>query len=74
LPWFANGVCGPSFHYGDTDADRDTLYVFCTGTSARLNWPRTALRRLARGALPPVPSPYYLATGRLAFSHPSPAQ
>jgi hypothetical protein len=74
LPWFAAGVCGPSFHYGDTEADRDTLYVFCTGTSARIDWPRAALRRVLKGRLPPVPSPYYLATGRLAFPRPEASQ
>ncbi|WP_438022126.1 hypothetical protein [Sorangium sp. So ce233] len=67
LPWFANGGCAPSFHYGDTPQDRDTLYVFFTGTSAKVSWLRCAAERLARLRLPPIPSPYYLAVGRVAF-------
>jgi hypothetical protein len=67
LPWFAAGGCGPSFHYGDTDADRDTLYVFFTGTRTGVSWPRTAARRLLQGRRPPVPAPFYLATGRIAL-------
>ncbi len=67
LPWFSQGSCCPSFHYGDTEADRDTLYLFFTGTRARPRWWRTALLRLARGQRPPVPAPYYLATGRITL-------
>ncbi|PRX99550.1 hypothetical protein [Allonocardiopsis opalescens] len=66
LPWFADGGCGPSFHYGDTEADRDTMYVFFTGTRA-LGWPKAAAARLARLRRPPVPAPFYLATGRIAI-------
>lgn len=47
--------------------DRDTLYVFFTGTSAKVSWLRRAAERLARLRLPPVPSPYYLAVGRVAL-------
>jgi hypothetical protein len=67
LPWFANGGCGPSFHYGDTETDRDTMYVFFTGTHARTNWLKIAAARLARRRRPPVPAPFYLATGRIAI-------
>ncbi|PZG05378.1 hypothetical protein C1J01_43530 [Nonomuraea aridisoli] len=62
-PWFAMGGCGPSFHYGDTDADRDTLYVFFTGTHAPVDRLRTVVRR--RRLL--VPAPFYLATGRITL-------
>ena len=65
LPWFANGGCGPSFHYGDTAADHETMYVFFTGTAAKSNWLKTAAGRLARGRRPPIPAPFYLATGRV---------
>jgi len=70
LEWFANGGCGPSFHYGDTHADRDTLYVFFTGAHAKINWLTTALGRLAHLRRPPVPAPYHLATGRIAIRGP----
>ncbi|MFD0560138.1 hypothetical protein FB566_4132 [Stackebrandtia endophytica] len=65
LPWFANGGCGPAFHYGDTEADRDTMYIFFTGTRRKINWFAHAVRRLLRGRRPPVPSPFHLATGRI---------
>lgn len=32
-PWYASGVYGPSLRYGDTPADRNTLYVFFTGAA-----------------------------------------
>lgn len=32
-PWCASGTYGPSIAYGDTDADRDVLYVFFTGAA-----------------------------------------
>lgn len=67
LPWFASGGCGPSFHYGDTEADRDTMYVFFTGTHAKTGWLKVAAGRLARRRRPPVPAPFYLATGRIAI-------
>lgn len=70
LPWFANGSLGPSFHYGDTDIDRDTLYVFFTGTHTTTNWFTTAARRLATLRRPPVPAPFYLTTGRIALARP----
>jgi hypothetical protein len=70
LPWFANGGCGPSFHYGDTEADRDTMFVFFTGTYARTSWLKVAAGRLARRRRPPVPAPFYLATGRIAMPGP----
>jgi hypothetical protein len=31
--WYASGTYGPSITYGDTPADRDTLYVFFTGAA-----------------------------------------
>ncbi len=67
LPWLGNGTLGPSFHYGDTEADRTTLYVFCTGTHVRRRWLEHAARQLAAGRRPPVPAPFHFTTGRLAF-------
>lgn len=64
-PWFAAGACGPSLVHGDTDADADAMYVFFTGTAGRVSWWRRAASRLLRGRCPPVPAPYYLATGRI---------
>lgn len=71
LPWFARGSCGPSVHYGDADTDRDTLYVFFTGTRARIHWWRTAIARLGQGRRPPVPAPYHLAIGRITIPRPA---
>jgi|GEM_PF-894973 len=65
LPWFANGGCGPAFHYGDTEEDRDTMYVFFTGTHRKTNWFVLAMRHLLSGRRPPVPAPFFLATGRI---------
>jgi len=53
--WYASGVYGPSMAYGDSAADRDTLYVFFTGAAVpdpepyvlsvgRLAIPRAQLR------------------------------
>lgn len=65
LPWYANGAFGPSVNYGDTEADRDVMYVFFTGVHARTNWARLAARRLLRLRKPPVPAPFYFAVGRM---------
>lgn len=68
LPWLGSGTFGPSFHYGDTGADRDVLYVFCTGTHTRSRWLEHAGRQLAAARRPPVPAPFHFTTGRLAFA------
>lgn len=60
LRWLGNGTFGPSFQFGDTATDRDTLYVFATGAHSD-GWFRTAGRRLRTGRRPPVPG-----TGRPA--------
>jgi hypothetical protein len=70
LPWFANGSLGPSLHYGDTGTDRDTMYVFFTGTRAKTNWFTTASRRLLARKRPPIPAPFQLTTGRIALERP----
>lgn len=66
-PWFGDGGCGPSFHYGDTDADRNTMYVFFTGTRARTPWWKAALHRLSLRRGLPMPTPFHLATGRISL-------
>ena len=66
-PWFAAGVCGPSFVY-ERDGGALRLHVFATGTRRRTSWWRAATRRLAGLRRPPAPAPYYLATGRLTFT------
>lgn len=68
LPWYANGAFGPSLRYGDTDADRDTLYVFFTGVYSKLNWPGVAIKRVLGRKKPPVPAPFYFAVGRMQCS------
>lgn len=70
-PWFASGVCSPSFHYRETDADREMMHVFCTGTYAKTSWLKTTIARLAHGRRPPVPAPYYLATGQITVLAPT---
>lgn len=70
-PWFAAGVCGPSFV---REAERDgaqAVHVFVTGTRRRTSWPKTALRHMVHARIPPVPAPYYPATGRLTFTAPA---
>lgn len=70
LPWHANGAFGPSLRYGDTDTDRDTLYVFFTGTYQKINWPVIATRRMLKLHKPPVPAPFYFAVGCMQCSRP----
>ncbi|WP_199433503.1 hypothetical protein [Qaidamihabitans albus] len=55
--WYANGVFGPCVRYGDTEADRNTMYVFFTGTY--------------QPADPPFPAPFYFAVGRAEFGEPT---
>ncbi|TWJ20128.1 hypothetical protein JD76_00223 [Micromonospora endolithica] len=62
-PWYAAGVCGPACVL---DGD-DTMHVFATGTHAPISWPREVFHRLRVRQLPPVPAPFYLATGRITF-------
>lgn len=65
LPWYANGAFGPSVNYGDTEADRDVMYVFFTGVHAKASWARLAAGRLLTLRKPPVPAPFYFAVGRM---------
>lgn len=65
--WYANGVLGPSAQYGDTDEDRNTMYVFFTGVSRETNWLRAARKAFARGSRPPFPAPFYLSIARAQF-------
>lgn len=65
--WMGRGVCGPSVA---TDAD-GTRLVFLTGTHRAPSWPRLAARRLASARRPPVPAPYFLATGAVVLDGPA---
>ncbi|ONM47359.1 hypothetical protein B0T44_08620 [Nocardia donostiensis] len=65
--WYAAGICGPSFVWdADTDGN-DVLHIFGTGTRAKTRWWPTAMEHIRRRKMPPVPSPFYLATGRLSL-------
>ncbi|TCP56151.1 hypothetical protein EV191_10191 [Tamaricihabitans halophyticus] len=57
VEWYANGVFGPSIQYGDTEADRDTMYVFFTGTY--------------QPDSPPFPAPFFFAVGRAMLARPA---
>lgn len=65
--WLGAGLCGPSFvrEAGGDGAER--LHVFATGTRRRTSWWKLAVDRLRRGRRPPVPAPFFFATGRLTF-------
>jgi len=65
--WLGAGLCGPSFvREVDTDGI-ERLHVFATGTRRRTPWRRVAWDRVRTLKRPPVPAPYFLATGRLTF-------
>jgi hypothetical protein len=67
-PWFANGPFGPSVQYGDTEDDKDVLYVFFAGVyGGQTNWLKMTLKNLLRLRKPPVPAPYYFAIGRMTY-------
>lgn len=65
--WMGHGVCGPSVA---ARAD-GTRLVFFTGTHRAPPWWRVAVRRLASARRPPVPAPYFLATGGAELDGPS---
>lgn len=53
-PWYAAGVFGPCARYGDTERDRDLLYVFFAGAAHPA--PRPYLFSIGRIAIhPPAP-------------------
>ncbi len=64
--WYRHGPFGPSLVLLDapTRAGADAC-LFFSGVDARRNWPRLALRNLARGKLPPPPAPFHFTLGRL---------
>lgn len=59
--WFGRGTYGPALAFADPAAAR--AVVFFTGTRPAPTWPRLAFQRLTRLQRPPVPSPFFLATG-----------
>ncbi|QGK72081.1 hypothetical protein GIY23_05965 [Allosaccharopolyspora coralli] len=61
--WCARGTYGPALAFADPESMHATVYV--TGTRAAPRWPQLFLQRLARFRRPPVPAPFYLATGTL---------
>lgn len=65
--WLGAGLCGPSFVRSRGSDGVERLHVFATGTRRRTSWWREAIRRLRQGRRPPVPAPFFLATGRLTF-------
>lgn len=68
-PWMARGTYGPALAFGDPDSTQATIFV--TGTRCTSRWPMLALRHLARLQRPPVPAPFYLATGSIQADLPT---
>lgn len=60
-PWMARGTYGPALAFADPAATQATVFV--TGTRSTARWPALVLQHLARLRRPPVPAPFYLATG-----------
>ncbi len=61
--WCARGTYGPALTFTDPASMQATVHF--TATRATPRWPRLLLRRLRRFRRPPVPAPFYLATGAL---------
>lgn len=61
--WFGHGTYGPALAFEGSTSTRAT--VFFTGTRRAPRWPLLSLQRLTRLRRPPVPSPFYLATGTI---------
>ncbi|MCE7011386.1 hypothetical protein LWC34_52545 [Kibdelosporangium philippinense] len=59
--WFGHGTYGPSLAFEDPES----ATVFFSGTRRAPHWPVLALQRLLRLRRPPVPSPFFLATGSI---------
>lgn len=59
--WFGRGTYAPALAFENPAAAR--AIVFFTGTRSVPTWPRLLLHRLMRLQRPPVPSPFFLATG-----------
>ncbi|KAB7668076.1 hypothetical protein F9279_14180 [Bacillus sp. B1-b2] len=63
--WYRNGVASPIGHYGESEYDQDTLYLFFTGLHKQRNWLRIALYCLKHKKSLPFPSPFYFSVGKL---------
>ena len=61
--WMARGTYGPAVAFADPRSTEAA--VFFTGTRAAPSWSRLALQHLTRLRQPPVPSPFFLATGAI---------
>lgn len=61
--WMGAGVCDPAIHI----APDGSLTIFVTGTRRYDTWARLLGRQLRQLRKPPVPAPFYLATGVLTF-------
>ncbi|PLR73841.1 MULTISPECIES: hypothetical protein [Bacillus] len=66
--WYKHGIGSPSGHYGESEADRNTLYVFFTGLHRERNWMNIALDCLKKKRRPPFPSPFYFTVGRVELT------
>ncbi len=62
-PWMARGTHGPALAFADPTSTQATVYFSATRSSPP--WRTLALRRLSRLGRPPVPAPFYLATGSI---------
>jgi hypothetical protein len=66
--WYANGMCSPSIQWGNTEADRNVLYVFFVATTAKVQWFKESSQRLLHGKRPLIPAPFYFTIGRVAVT------
>lgn len=61
--WMGAGVCDPAIHISDDGS----LTVFVTGTRRYDSWGGLFMRQIRRLRRPPIPAPFFLATGVLTF-------
>jgi hypothetical protein len=66
--WVRNGMCSPSIQWGNTEADRNVLYVFFVATTAKVQWFKESSQRLLHGKRPLIPAPFYFTIGRVAVT------
>ncbi|MCV9887017.1 hypothetical protein [Metabacillus halosaccharovorans] len=66
--WYKNGIGSPCGHYGESEDDQDTLYLFFTGLHGKRNWLQHEKNNIRKKKLPPFPSPFYFAIGKVELT------
>ncbi len=66
--WYKNGIGSPCGHYGESENDQNTLYMFFTGLHSERNWLQIAKKNLKMSKLPPFPSPFYFTIGKVELT------